>query len=632
LSSVDPSALLSSIVESSDDAIISTSVDGTVTLWNRAAARLFGYEPSELIGQSILCIVPPGLQDEERLVVDRALNGESVGHYQTTRRRKDGHLVPVSMAVSSICDPDGRIVGIARIARDLTDQQRFERDIFRFAAIVESSDDAIVSKDLNGIIQTWNRAAERMFGFTEQEAVGRSITIIVPEERLDEETHVLSNIRAGRAVEHFETVRRHKDGHRLPISLSVSPIRDHGGRVIGASKIARDITEQKRLTEQLSRASRLKDEFLATLSHELRTPLNAILGYARMLRTAALDADRRDRALEIVERNAKTLAQLVADVLDVSRIVTGKLRLDVRTLDVVPIIDAAMDTVRPTFEAKGVTLARAFSESTGQVAADPDRLQQVVWNLLTNAVKFTPHGGRVEVRLEKVRSHLEISVRDTGVGIAREFVPYVFERFTQADGGVTRQFGGLGLGLALARHFVELHGGTIDAESEGQGRGSTFRVCLPIAGVNRPAAGGQLAWADSVGDLSNRLRGLTVLAVDDDPDSLLLVQDALQSAGAAVMTAQSGSSALSALDHQCPDVIVADIGMPQMDGYEFIRNVRRRAATRGGAVPAAALTAYARAEDRMEALTAGFQLHLAKPIDPRDLVAAVAALNARSER
>jgi PAS domain S-box-containing protein len=350
----------------------------------------------------------------------------------------------------------------------------------RLAAIVSSSEDAIVSKDLDGFILTWNIAAERIFGYTADEAIGRNITILIPDDRLSEETEVLTRIRAGFSVEHFETIRRRKDGELIDISLTVSPIRDRDGRIIGASKIARDITVQRRLRDQAAQASRLKDEFLAVLSHELRTPLNTVLGYARMLRRddERMTTDLRARALDALERNAERLARLVNDVLDTSRIVAGKLRL---TLDLSPIdavIEAAIETMRPAAEAKGVAIA-VEGERGLEAVIDRDRLQQVIWNLASNAIKFTPRGGVVTVRVTRTPAAVEIALQDTGIGIAKGDLPFVFQRFWQAQTGTSREYGGLGIGLALARHLVELHGGTITAESAGPGLGATFTVSLP---------------------------------------------------------------------------------------------------------------------------------------------------------
>jgi PAS domain S-box-containing protein len=363
---------------------------------------------------------------------------------------------------------------------------RLEREALRLAAIVSSSDDAIISKDLDGTIQTWNRGAERMFGYTADEAIGKSITIIIPNERLDEETEVLRRIRAGLSVEHFETVRQRKDGTPIHISLTVSPVKTRDGRVVGASKIARDVTDQMRLRATAEEASRMKDEFLAVLSHELRTPLNTVLGYARMLREDEDDArmpeEMRRRALEALERNADTLSRLVNDVLDTSRVVTGKLRLVFETCAIEQLIEEAIAVVRPAAEAKAVSIDPQHEHNMA-VMGDRDRLLQVVWNLLSNAVKFTPPGGSVRIEAHKEAGVVQISVADTGVGIGSNDLPFVFQRFWQAHTGVSREFGGLGIGLALARHLVELHGGTIRVESPGVGLGATFTVSLPTAGA-----------------------------------------------------------------------------------------------------------------------------------------------------
>ena len=353
-----------------------------------------------------------------------------------------------------------------------------ERDSLRLAAIVEWSDDAIVSKDLDGIIQTWNRAAERLFGFPTAEAVGRSIKIIIPDERLAEEDMVLGRIRAGHTVDHYETVRRAKDGRLIDVSLTVSPIRLPNGTIIGASKIARDITEQKELRRAADEASQAKDHFLAMLSHELRTPLNAVLGYIDMLRNKVLPENQRERAIEIVARNAELLTRLVNDVLDTSRIVTGKLRMELQECDVSEVVTEVVESVRETANAKRVALN---SEVTPHlyVNGDRDRLRQTLWNLLSNALKFTPAGGRVDVAVQAVGSSVSLTVRDTGAGLDAESLPYVFHRFWQAQSGGNHQSGGLGLGLALARHIVELHGGSISAKSPGVGQGSTFEIQLP---------------------------------------------------------------------------------------------------------------------------------------------------------
>ncbi len=363
------------------------------------------------------------------------------------------------------------------------------------SAIVESSDDVIVSKTLEGIILTWNPAAERILGYTAEEAIGKHITLVIPPDRWSEEDDVLARIRRGERVDHFETIRRTKSGRLLNISLTVSPIRDANGVVVGASKVGRDITERLRDQAELERllkseqearelaeqANRLKDEFLAVVSHELRTPLSAITGWASLLLRGKLDKDQTLRAIQTILRNAGSQNQLIGDLLDVSRIVSGQLRLNVRPFELAPVIQAAIEVVRPAATAKSIRLNALIDPSAGPVTGDPDRLQQVCWNLLSNSVKFTPNGGRVEIRCERINSHIEITVSDNGKGIDAKLLPVIFDRFRQGESGTSRQHGGMGLGLSIVRHLVELHGGIVTAHSEGAGKGAEFRMELPVS-------------------------------------------------------------------------------------------------------------------------------------------------------
>jgi len=403
----------------------------------------------------------------------------------------------------------------------------------------------------------------------------------------------------------------------------------HERIIAGIASWASIALENARLYDNVQEASRLKDEFLATLSHELRTPLNAILGYARMIRGGIVAPERQQRAFETIERNAVSLTQIVEDVLDVSRIIAGKLRLNVQPVDIAAVVRNAVEGVMPAADARGVSVQRVLDPDAGPVSGDPERLQQVVWNLLTNAVKFTNRGGRVQVCVEQVDSHVEIRVSDTGIGISRAFLPHVFERFRQGDSGTTREHGGLGLGLSITRQLVELHGGRIRASSEGEGCGSTFSVELPRMILNAdmlgsrehprtPSARPTLVLPD--------LRGIRVLVVDDDPDALGMVREILEAAGASVTMASSAANALASLATAVPDALVADLGMPRMDGFALLERVRSNDDPNVRKLPAAALTAYARSEDRARALRSGFQLHLSKPIDPAELMAAITAL------
>ncbi len=385
-------------------------------------------------------------------------------------------------------------------------------------------------------------------------------------------------------------------------------------------------------------ADRLKDEFLATLSHELRTPLNAILGYARLLLNGAVTGAKVAKAVEIVERNASALTQMVEDVLDVSRIISGKMRLTIQPVDLPNVVQNAVESVAPAADIKQLRVQTSIDPNAGPISGDPDRVQQIVWNLLANAVKFTPKGGRVQVRVERVNSHVDIVVSDTGVGIKPEFLPHLFERFRQADSATTRQFGGLGLGLAIVRHLVELHGGSVEASSDGESTGSTFRVHLPLMIVHpQPALderrkNGRDRTLSSAQGQGHGLDRVHVLAVDDDQDALSLLVEILELAGARVTTLDSALSALEQLAALRPDILIADIGLPDLDGFEMIRRIRSQPEPMVRDIPAIALTAYARSQDRVRALESGFQMHIGKPADPAELVAAVAAFAKRNRR
>ena len=509
-------------------------------------------------------------------------------------------------------------------------------------AIVASSEDAIASKTLQGIVTSWNVAAERLFGFTAQEMIGQPILRIIPPELYPEEDRILGEIRSGHRIERFETVRLRKDGSRVHISLTVSPILDSTGQIVGAAKIAHDITRLRALMAdrelllesersargQAERMSRLKDEFLATLSHELRTPLNAIQGWSELLRQPGIKPEDLDRGLEAISRNVRIQAQIVNELLDMSRVVSGQVMLEVHPTSLQDVLSHAIEAVRPSAENRSIRIQTLIDAKIGPVRGDPTRLQQVIWNLLSNAVKFTPKGGRIKVILERVDSHVEVTVEDTGIGIEPDFLPFVFDRFRQADSGISRRHGGLGIGLSIVKSLVELHGGSVRAKSPGKDQGSTFSVALPLFHV-RPEEDRRstLSSTDPLQTVElPRLDGTRVMLVDDDADGCELVSAILVARGAYVQCVTSGPEALEIMAKEHFNVVLSDIGMPDMDGYEFMRELRKAEEGRSKSTPAIAVTAYAGTADRQRVLLSGYQMHIAKPIEALELIAAIASL------
>lgn len=640
-------ATLRGILDASSDGILVTDMAGRMTNFNEVFAKMWGvprdtnetggaFKLVEFVGHHFK---DPGLF---RARTDE-IYASSPPETFDVLEADDGRVIERYSRVQSI---DNRVVGRVWSFRDITQRCRLEEARFRLAAVVESSNDAIVSKSLDGRISTWNDAAERMFGYSAEEAIGKHITLLIPPDRVHEEQEIIDKIHRGERLEHFESVRMRKDGSRFDVALTISPIKDDKGNIIGASKIARNITERKlvaREREELLEAERaarseaervslLKDEFLANVSHELRTPLNAIFGWAQLLSSGRASDDDYQQGIESIERNARLQARLIEDLLDMSRIVSGKVRLDVQQTDLATVVEQAVSAARPSADAKGIRLRQIIDPNIGPVSGDPNRLQQVVWNLIANAVKFTPKGGAVDVLLQRVNSHLEITVADSGAGIPADFLPHVFERFRQGDASSTRRHGGLGLGLAIVKQLVELHGGSARAASDGEGRGSMFTVSLPLAPVRETGPRHHPATSSKYGLNSGgfNLDGVRVLVVEDDADARELIQRVLSSCKAEVLSATRAIQALDLLRERRPTVLVSDIGMPEMDGYEFIRKVRRLAPDEGGQTPAIALTAFARSEDRTRAMIAGYQIHLSKPIEPQELLATVASLSGRT--
>ncbi|HZG54779.1 MAG TPA: ATP-binding protein [Pyrinomonadaceae bacterium] len=506
------------------------------------------------------------------------------------------------------------------------------------------------------IVRHLNAAFARLVGKEREELLGRPFAEAVPEGEENGCLPLLDRVyRTGASEILVEQEHRHTSP-AVYWSYSVWAILGADTRPVGVIIHVSDATEmsifrreavamneqlllsatrQHELTETAERANRLKDDFLATLSHELRTPLTAIIGWAEMLGNRKLDPATTLQAIQVIQRNARIQEQMVEDLLDVSRIITGKLRLTVQPVDLGAVAIASVDGLRPAAEAKEIRLQLQLDAPAGQVSGDPDRLQQVAWNLISNAIKFTPRGGRVSVSLAHVASQVEVTVSDTGKGIAPEFLPHVFDRFRQADATTTRAYGGLGLGLAIVRQLVELHGGTVRVDSAGEGQGSTFTVSLPLMAMHGAIGDTGSAQLPELKlpelDCPPELTDLRVLVVDDEADTCELLQAILESCGAQVKTANSAAAALEAVKQEVFDVLVSDIGMPEEDGYSLIAKVRALSKERGGKVPAvAALTAYASEEDRIRALQSGFQIHVPKPIRPSELVAVVANLAGRA--
>jgi PAS domain S-box-containing protein len=850
---------LAALIDSADDAIISKTLDGIITGWNKGAERIFGYTADEVIGKPITIIIPPDHLHEEPAILARLRAGQRIEHYETVRVRKDGKRRHISLSVSPIKTSNGQIIGASKIARDVSEQRDARRALdeaserLRLALAAsnlgdwswEAASDAVTLSETAGRIlgvppdaqiswtemcnllhvedrerakaavetalathtdydieyrvqqpnrcTVWVSAKGRgvygedgsvagMLGFVQDITLRKS-----NEETLREQADALRTLNevgklisaeldlhktvqaltdaateltgaqfgsffynvlnedgasymlytlAGAPLDAFEhypmpratdlfgpTFRGEgvvriadvkedprygktspyfgmPDDHLPVTSYLAVPVISRSGDVLGglffshaepdffterdemvvagmaaqaavamdnaqlyeAAKKARAeaeraATENERLYRQAEDSSRLKEEFLATISHELRTPLSAILGWARMLRMGQLSEENESKALDTIERNARAQAQLVDDLLDVSRIITGKLRMDVQPADPNAFIDAAVEAVRPAAEAKGVRVQKVIDTGPISIPGDPVRLQQVVWNLLSNAIKFTPRGGRVQIRSERVNSHLEIVVSDTGQGIAPDFLPHVFDRFRQADQKTSRQHGGMGLGLAIVRHLVEMHGGTVHASSDGEGQGATFTVTLPITPLYQvdpsgsrvhPGARDLLPALDAC---TERLDGLRILVVDDEADTRELLKQGLEYCGAEVNVVASAAEALKALTGpglkgfaldgsavSAPaltaaaqkdavfDVLISDIGMPGVDGYDLIRQVRGLPVDSGGNIPAIALTAYTRTEDRLQSLRAGYDMHVPKPVELAELVAVAATV------
>jgi len=644
-----------------DYAIFMLDPQGQVLTWNTGATRIKGYQPDEIIGQHFSKFYPPEairrhLPEHELRVAGAKGRFEDEGW----RVRKDGTRFWANVVITALRDDAGELQGFAKVTRDLTQRREHEEALRqseeRFRLLVEGvSDYAIFMLDPNGYVMTWNVGAERIKGYKSHEIIGQHFSKFYPLDAVEggwpqHELQVAAE--TGRFVDEGWRIR--KDGTKFWANVTITSLRDEGGRLRGFAKLTRDLSERYRTEAReadesqrddlleaersarmaAQRAAHMKDEFLATLSHELRTPLSAILGWTQILRKQGVPKPEDfHRAMEIIERNTRAQTQLIDDLLDLSRVMSGRIRLDVQQIAIIDVVREAVESAEPTAQTKSVRLESILDPRGGMVSGDPARLQQVFWNLLSNAIKFTPKGGKVQVLLQRINSHIEFSVSDNGIGIPASFLPHVFDRFSQKDSSTARSYGGLGLGLAISKQLVELHGGTLQAKSPGEGQGATFIVHLPLTILETESESANRVHptypaTEEQGTLPN-LAGVHALVVDDEADARDLIQRVLQGQGATVSVASGGEEALRIMETLEPDALISDIGMPNMDGYQLMRRIRATE-PKGRRLPALALTAFARAEDRKRALLAGYQSHVAKPIDIAEFVIVVAGLVGRT--
>ena len=662
--------------------------DGTILRVNQAELDMLGYTREEYVGHHIaeFHVDQNVIQD----ILARLQAGEVLQNYEARLRCKDGGIKHVLIS-SSVYREDGNFVHTRCFTRDITERKRSESRLglqYAITKILSESHDFVKSAQsiLQAVCESLDWAVGALWRVDRQTETMRCVDIChatsmaTPEfDRLTQSIAFkkgvglpgriwelgkpawINNVpaddnfpRAGvaareglhgafgfpvllgsevwGAIEFFSPEIREPDEELLRLVAGI------GGQIGQLTKRKRAEEDRAELFKReraaradAEKANRLKDEFLATLSHELRTPLNAVIGWSRMLGSGRLDRESSKHALEVIERNAWAQKQIIEDILDVSRVITGKLQLNVSPVDLVAVMDAALDAVRPAMEAKEIKIETIIDASLRMISGDANRLQQVIWNILSNAAKFTPNRGRVEISVSQTAAHVQIQVKDSGPGIEPAFLPYVFERFRQADGSITRTHGGLGLGLAIARHLVELHGGTIGVENRDDGQGAVFTIRLPLpSGELRPEA---LAGADSAVKENQSeqasLEGLAILIVDDETDALDLITVELAQHGAKVTAVTSAEDALKALDQGNFDLLISDISMPKIDGYDLIRQIRKNEAGINQKIPAVALTAYARVQDRMQAIMAGYSTHIAKPVDANELLTVIASLAGR---
>ncbi len=648
------------ILESITDAFFSLDTDWRFNYVNPQAEHVLGRSPGDLLGKTIWETFPGLIGSEFEPVYRRAMTegvaGSITSFYADHDRWYEVRVYPAPNGISIYF----RDVSEAKKSED--ERARLNAEVERQSRVFDTALSTITDfayiLDRDARFRYVNKALLDLWGLTLEQALGKDFfdlkypddlaaklarqvrQVFETKKGLSDETPYTSTTGAGGWYEYIFSPVFAADGS---VEVVVGSTRDVTQRKLSEEQLRQAATDREEILaseraarSEAERTSRMKDEFLATLSHELRTPLNAILGWSQILASGSRDDADLSEGLATIERNARAQTQIIEDLLEMSRIISGKVRLDVQRVDLAAVVQAAMETLKPAADAKGVRLQAVLDPRAGPVNGDPNRLQQVFWNLLTNAVKFTPRGGRVQVVLECVNSHLEVSVTDTGEGIRPDFLPYVFDRFRQSDASTTRRHGGLGLGLAIVKQLIELHGGTVRARSDGEGKGAAFIVSLPLKVLHvepepvQERRHPKTASVPVAADLCADIAGVKVLIVDDEPDARALLKRLLEDCGAVVTVAASAEEAMRKLQAERPDVIASDIGMPGEDGYALIRRIRALGPERGGDTPALALTAYARADDRVKAVMAGFQHHISKPVEPAVLIAMVASLTGRT--
>jgi len=647
-----PQSLLIKLLDATVDGVFAFDCEGHLTAWNDRMEQLSGLQSSAVIGKSYRDLFPALIDTGEDSYFDSALAGEksicrtsAIANDSWSWQRLEAHYSPLT-------NENGHIVGGIGILHApssfQTSYRPADEPYHRLTKHLENSPLAVVEWDSDFRVSRWSESAEGLFGWEAAEVLGKHVNEwhFVFADDVNAVDTVTFRQREGVEIQGVLYNRNYKkDGSVIHCEWYNSVLHDETGNLVSVLSLVLDVTDRKLAEKERAallvrerdarrhaeEADRLKDEFLATLSHELRTPLTSILGWASMIRNGEVEGANAERAIETIERNARSQARLIDDLLDVSRIITGNLRLELDPLNLAPIVEAAVDALRPTADAKGIGLRMEFAPVSCLVRGDANRLRQVIWNLLSNAIKFTPKRGKVTITLDCVESLARLSVRDTGEGISAEFLPYVFDRFRQAEGSISRKQGGLGLGLAVVRHLVELHGGNVSANSEGLDKGSTFQVELPVAQERRDPARAEerrkeIERRRSLGGERVSLDGIHVLIVEDDEDSRKLLSVMLKQHGAEVTSASSAADAYRLFNEKLPDVLISDIGMPEQDGYELMRRIRKLPVEKGGLIPALALTGYATRKDHDLSLSAGYHRHIAKPIEQGELVAAIASL------